>query len=171
MTTLTLEPLKRDSFAPFGDVIEMQGSHHFAINQGATVRYHDIARIMTAAQDGHAAISLARSQPLPSPLKVAMLERHPLASQAFIPQGQQPFIAIVAPAGDNLDPADIRAFLCDGSQGINYHAGVWHHSLLALRPDQDFVLVDLITRAPNCDEHHFEPRSQLSLDYSHLLTP
>ncbi|UTW13220.1 ureidoglycolate lyase [Marinobacterium rhizophilum] len=169
MKTLTLEPLQRDSFASFGEVIEMQGSHQFAINQGATVRYHDIARIMTAPQDGHAAISLARSQPLPSPLKVTMLERHPLASQAFIPQGQQPFIVIVAPPGETIDPADIRAFLCDGSQGINYHPGVWHHSLLALRPNQDFVLVDLITQASNCDEHHFEPGAQRSLDYSHLL--
>jgi ureidoglycolate lyase len=169
MTTLKLQPLQRDGFAPFGDVIEMQGSRHFAINQGATVRYHDIARIMTTPQDGHAAISLARSQPLASPLNITMLERHPLASQAFIPQGQQPFIVIVAPPGDVIDTANIRAFLCDGSQGINYHPGVWHHSLLALRPDQDFILVDLITQAPNCDEYHFEPRAQLSLDYSHLL--
>ncbi|WP_020680463.1 ureidoglycolate lyase [Marinobacterium rhizophilum] len=167
--TLDIQPLERASFAPFGDVIDMQGGHHFAINKGATVRYHDIGRIHAEPEAGHVAISLARSQPLPSPLNIEMLERHPLASQAFIPQGQKPFIVVVAPPGEQIDSQSIRAFLCDGSQGVNYHPGVWHHSLLALAPDQDFVLVDLITQKHNCDEHCFEADEQRRLEYSHLL--
>lgn len=168
-TTLKIEPLERTAFAPFGDVIEMDGSKNFAINGGATIRYHDIGQIFADPQDGHAAISLARSQPLTSPLSIKMLERHPLASQAFIPQAQTPFIVVVAPAGEPPDRRDIRAFLCDGTQGVNYHPGVWHHSLLALAPDQDFVLIDLITQKHNCDEHHLAPDAQPVLDFTQLL--
>lgn len=167
--TLELQPLERGSFSPFGDVIEMAGSRHFSINRGATQRFHDIARIVSEPADGHAAISLLRSQPLLSPLHIEMLERHPLASQAFIPQDHQPFIVVVAPRGERIDSDDIRAFLTDGKQGINYHPGVWHHSLLALAPDQDFIVVDLITPKSNCDERHFDSGDQLLLDYSGLL--
>jgi len=167
--TLELQPLERDSFSPFGDVIAMAGSRHFSINNGATQRFHDIARIVGEPADGHTAISLVRSQPLPSPLRIEMLERHPLASQAFIPQDDQPFIVVVAPRGDGIDSGDIRAFLADGKQGVNYHPGVWHHSLLALAPDQDFIVVDLITTKPNCDEHHFASGAQLLLDYSGVV--
>lgn len=166
--TLELQPLERDSFSPFGDVIEMAGSHHFSINNGATERFHDISQIVGDPADGHTAISLVRSQPLPSPLRIEVLERHPLASQAFIPQDDQPFIVVVAPRGDDIDLDDIRAFVADGKQGINYHPGVWHHSLLALAPSQDFILVDLITPKPNCDEHYFDSDEQLLLDYSGL---
>lgn len=165
---LELQPLERGSFSPFGDVIEMAGSHHFSINNGATERFHDIARIVGEPSDGHTAISLVRSQPLPSPLHIKVLERHPLASQAFIPRDDRPFIVVVAPRGDAIAPDDIRAFVADGKQGVNYHPGIWHHSLLALAPDQDFILVDLISSKPNCDEHYFDSGDQLILDYAGL---
>jgi len=88
-----------------------------------------------------------------------------------VPQDERPFIVVVAPPGDSIDSGEIRAFVSNGRQGVNYHPGVWHHSLLALSPDQDFILVDLITDRPNCDEHYFERDEQLTLDYSDLLNP
>ncbi|GGO75370.1 ureidoglycolate lyase [Marinobacterium nitratireducens] len=166
---LKIEPLSRDGFSAFGDVIEMEGSRHFPINNGATERFHDTARVFAQATEGYASISLARSQPLPSPLRIRMLERHPLGSQAFIPQDQRPFVVVVAPAGEQIDAGSIRAFVSNGRQGVNYHPGVWHHSLLALSADQDFVLVDLITAESNCDEYWFDDERQLTLDYAGLL--
>lgn len=44
MNTLTLEPLTRAAFEPFGDVIELDGAQHFPINGGTTERFHDLAR-------------------------------------------------------------------------------------------------------------------------------
>jgi hypothetical protein len=35
MRTLTIEPLTKEAFAPFGDVIETDGSDHFMINNGS----------------------------------------------------------------------------------------------------------------------------------------
>ncbi|MFJ2481791.1 ureidoglycolate lyase, partial [Pseudomonas sp. NPDC087598] len=38
MRTLQIEPLTKEAFAPFGDVIETDGSDHFMINNGSTMR-------------------------------------------------------------------------------------------------------------------------------------
>ena len=37
-------------------------------------------------------------------------------------------------------------------QGVNYHAGVWHHPLIALHARCDFVVFDRGGPEPNCDE-------------------
>lgn len=42
---LTIEPLTREAFAPFGDVIELEGAKQFPINQGTTIRFHDLANV------------------------------------------------------------------------------------------------------------------------------
>ena len=43
---LAIEPLTRDAFAPFGDVIEVAADHlSFPINAGTSQRFHDLARL------------------------------------------------------------------------------------------------------------------------------
>ena len=43
---------------------------------------------------------------------------------------------------DSTDPAQIRAFVTSGWQGVNYAKGVWHHPLIALGDVSDFIVVD-----------------------------
>ena len=79
------QPLTAAAFAPFGDVVEAGPQvRQFAINGGNTTRYHDLMRI-DVADGGHPIVSLFRGQPRMLPFCVAMLERHPLGSQAFVP--------------------------------------------------------------------------------------
>lgn len=155
MIVVKLERLDKASFAPFGDVIEIDGSDWFPINQGSTRRYHDLAPVHISGDDGRAGISLARGDAFNYPVVITMLERHPLGTQAWIPCTQTPFIAVVAPNGpdDRPDEAGLRAFYVQGSQGINYRQGVWHHPLRTLGQQGDFIVVDRIGTAPNCDEH------------------
>ena len=54
---LTIEPLTREAFAPFGDVIELEGAKQFPINQGTTIRFHDLANV-DVGEGGRALISL-----------------------------------------------------------------------------------------------------------------
>ena len=61
-----------------------------------------------------------------------MMERHPLASQAFIPMSGKPYLVVVAPAGEPPGVEDLKVFIARGDQGVNYATGVWHHPLLAL---------------------------------------
>jgi ureidoglycolate lyase len=139
--TLVIEPLTRAAFAPFGDVIELDGATQIPINLGTTIRYHDLAKVDVGDQDGRTLINLFRGQPRVLPFEVSMLERHPLGSQAFIPLNDKPYLVVVAPGGE-LDPAAIRAFVTSGWQGVNYAKGVWHHPLLALGEVSDFIVVD-----------------------------
>ena len=58
MRTLTIEPLTKEAFAPFGDVIETDGSDHFMINNGSTMRFHKLATVETATPEDNAIISV-----------------------------------------------------------------------------------------------------------------
>ena len=80
------KPLTREAFAAFGDVIEISDrATHFAINDGHTERYHDLASVDVTKDGGRTLINMFRSTPLVQPVALRMMERHPLSSQAFIP--------------------------------------------------------------------------------------
>jgi ureidoglycolate lyase len=135
---LKLEPLTREAFADFGDVIETQGAHHFAINQGMAERFHDLARIEMEG-DGQAIVSIFVGRAWPRPIAIRMLERHPLGSQAFIPLQQQDYLVVAAM---RPEASELRGFLARGTQGVNYGRNIWHHPLLALENESRFLVID-----------------------------
>jgi ureidoglycolate lyase len=163
MRTLIVEPLSKAAFAPFGDVIETAGSDHFLINNGSTQRFHRLADVHTATPDDKAIISIFRAQALAMPLTLRMLERHPLGSQAFMPLRGKPFLIVVAPLGDEPQSREVRAFVSDGQQGVNYHRGVWHHPILTIEQEDDFLVVDRSGEGNNCDEFFFAEEDLLVL--------
>lgn len=164
MRTLIIEPLTKEAFAPFGDVIETDGSDHFMINNGSTQRFHRLAEVQTATPDDKAIISIFRAEALQMPLIISMLERHPQGSQAFVPLLGNPFLIVVAPIGDEPDSELTRAFVTNGRQGVNYHRGVWHHPVLTIEKRDDFLVVDRSGAGNNCDEHFFAESQKLVLD-------
>ncbi|WP_206951699.1 ureidoglycolate lyase [Trinickia acidisoli] len=161
--TLSIEPLTRDAFAPFGDVIALDGARHFSINGGTTERFHDLATIDVSEAGGRALINVFRGQPRALPFEVAMMERHPLGSQAFIPLGEVRYLVVVAPPGP-FDAQRMRAFSVSGRVGVNYARGVWHHPLIALDAVADFLVVDRGGGQPNCDEIELDQPYALLLD-------
>ncbi len=146
-------PLTAAAFAPFGDVLSVADAIPKSINYGHTMRYDTGAALSLDAQNGRPGISIFRATPLANPIKITLMERHPLSSQAFFPLSKHPFLVVVAPKGD-LDPAKICTFLATPDQGVNYHPGVWHHYLLALNGISDFLVVDRLGDGENCDEVH-----------------
>ncbi|HTH73384.1 MAG TPA: ureidoglycolate lyase [Trinickia sp.] len=160
---LAVEPLTRAAFAPFGDVVSLDGARHFPINGGTTERFHDLATIDVTAGGGRPLINVFRGQPRALPLQVTMMERHPLGSQAFIPLADIRYLVVVAPAGE-FDIDRMRAFSVHGRTGVNYARGVWHHPLIALDAVSDFLVVDRGGNQPNCDEIVLSEPCLLSLD-------
>jgi ureidoglycolate lyase len=149
MKPLPIEPLTQAAFAPFGDVIAPDHAREtYPINAGTTLRFHDLARVDTGAQDGRSLISLCRAQPRAFPFAVRLLERHPLGSQAFIPLHAAPYLIVVA-TGPQDTP---RAFIAARGEGVNYLRGTWHHPLIALDRVTDFLVVDRGGSGENCDE-------------------
>ncbi|MEX1034692.1 MAG: ureidoglycolate lyase [Sneathiella sp.] len=159
---LKIEPLTREAFAPFGDVIETEGAEHFLINNGSTLRFHDLAKIETDA-GARVLVNIFRATPLDYPLAIRLVERHPKGSQAFFPLNNRPYLVLVAPKGECVQPEDLRAFHATGQQGVNYHVGTWHHPVLALEAISDFLVIDRGGEGMNCDEIHFTD-STLTLD-------
>ena len=164
MRKLLIEPLTKHAFAPFGEVIETDGSANFMINSGSTRRYHRLATVETSAPEDQAIISIFSVHALPMPTTIRMLERHPLGSQAFIPLLGQPFLIVVAPVAPSPEIDCVRAFRSNGRQGVNYHRGVWHHPVLALAAHDDFLVVDRSGAGNNCDEYFFDEEAHLRLD-------
>lgn len=147
-----VEPLSAAAFAPFGDLIEAGPEAECKlINQGFSQRFHDLARLDLSAEQGRASVNIFRTQPMPMPLTLRVLERHPLSSQAFIPLSPNPYLVVVAPAGI-LDETRIRLFLAQAHQGVNYYPGTWHHFCLALATDSDFLVIDRLGPGINCDQ-------------------
>ncbi|WP_076416710.1 ureidoglycolate lyase [Shewanella sp. UCD-KL12] len=151
LRVLTPKPLTQEAFRKFGDVIEASSkAKNFAINDGLTHRYHDLAKVDVNDNGGHALISIFRSKPLAEPVAIKMMERHPHGSQAFIPMGNHPYLVVVAPAGE-FDVKKIEVFIASSDQGVNYHKGTWHHFCLATVDESDFLVVDRGGEGDNCD--------------------
>jgi len=160
MRELTPEPLTAEAFAAFGRVIEASDDAvKLEINQGHAIRYDRLAEIDVADGGGIGAISLFRARPLEE-LVLRVFERHPLGSQSFVPLSGRPYLVAVAPAGD-FDPAEIRLFRADGNQGVHYRKGTWHHFLLVLEADSDFLVVDRAGPGDNCDEIALGPSDEV----------
>lgn len=156
--TLDITPLTAADFAPFGEVIEMAGAQHFPINQGTTERFHDLARLDLNGVGGKAIISIFETQPRPMPIKLDLMERHPLGSQAFYPLQDRDWLIVVAGGPDPVDidaPDNIKAFRASGQQGVNYARNVWHHPLLVLDSNSQFLIVDRKGPGNNLEEISF----------------
>lgn len=149
--TLDVAPISVEAFAPYGDVIEVRGDS-IPINQGKGWRYLDLAHIDVLAEGGRPAMSVVTAAPEPTPIVLRLMERHPLGSQVFAPMDGQSYVVVVAPAGDPPQVADIRAFLCNGKQAVNYHRGTWHHPMIALDTHCAFWEVHRAGPGMNCDE-------------------
>ncbi|MGQ7262122.1 ureidoglycolate lyase [Vreelandella sp. V005] len=153
MLELRAQPLTPEAFAPYGDVIDTRTADYFPINAGRTRRYHDLARVETLGQDARALINIFVSQPVEMPLALDFLECHPLGSQAFMPLHEERFLVVVAPKGEAIDSQDVRVFVTDGHQGVNYHAGTWHAIQSVLERKGRFLVVDRGGEGNNCLEY------------------
>lgn len=154
MSELAINPqiLTKSAFAPYGDVIEIDGATHWTINDGFAERFHDLATIDVAAEDGHPLINIFRAKPYQLPLPIRLMERHPLGSQAFFPLGNANFIVIVAPPDDLPQPKSLVAFVTGRGQGVSYARGVWHHPLIVIGETCEFLVIDRGGPGENCDE-------------------
>jgi len=152
---ISIEPLTREAYAPFGQVIEIEGAHHYPINGGMTERFHDLARVELGGVHPRPLISIARGQPYALPLTLKMVERHPFGSQAFYPLSQRPFLSIVCPDEGGI-PGTPRAFMCSPGQGINMAMNTWHGVLTPLGEVSDFLIIDRGGDGNNLEEYFFD---------------
>ena len=111
--TLRPEPLTRERFALYGDVIDASHDNVNAMNEARFERFDDLCQV--DMDGGDVAISVTRCRtPTSLPLRIDMVERHPHGSQAFVPLTPCRMVIVVAPPGEVVNPGDLRAFVTSG---------------------------------------------------------
>jgi ureidoglycolate lyase len=137
------QPLSPAAYAPYGHVImaSPRGEPGRPVNQGTARRFDHLAPLEDL-RPGRAALNVSVFRCAPRtrwPLAVELLEKHPASTQVFVPMNARRYLAVVALGGDRPDLATLAAFVATGVQGISYHAGVWHHPMIALDSEVDFT--------------------------------
>ena len=135
------KPINKENFSKFGDMITTENIKPVDINNGYAKRFDDIAKVDTSNNNGETTISIFSALKRSFPMKIDMMEKHPLGSQAFIPMKETTFLTLVAPKGEKLEIDKIESFIVPKGKGVNYKTGVWHFPLISTE-DMDFLVVD-----------------------------
>ena len=96
-------------------------------------------------------------------MKIDMMEKHPLGSQAFIPMKETIFLCFVAPPGDAPELNKIQSFIIPPKMGVNYNPGIWHFPLISTE-DTNFLVIDRKGSGENLVIHKFE-KEEIVLEY------
>ena len=66
--------------------------------------------------------------PVKGPVFPEAMERYPYSNQIFIPQNDTRQLVAVCPSNGDGEPnlSEFKTFTAEGSQTVNYYAGVWH---------------------------------------------
>ena len=143
MSIINIIPKKitKENFSPFGDIISTRDAKPIDINAGYAKRFDDLANINTSKDNGKTIVSIFSAKKRSFPMKIDMMEKHPLGSQAFIPMKETTFLVLVAPENDKPDLNKIESFIVPSGVGINYKPAIWHFPLIATE-DMNFLVVD-----------------------------
>ena len=139
--TITPKNITKENFSKFGDMITTDGITPIKINEGFAERFDGIANLDTSKDNGETTICIFSALKRDFPMKVDMMEKHPLGSQAFIPMKPTTFLVLVAPIGDKPDFSKIESFIVPPGIGVNYNAGIWHFPLICTE-NMNFLVVD-----------------------------
>ena len=160
MNSISVEQLDTDIFSRFGNIIQKKNALELrSINQGTTTRHHNISKLSLESKNGNSGISVFSGSPRSFPLEIKIMEKHPIASQSFLPIQDYDWLVVVSEEKNDLpDLSTLRCFHVNGDTGITYHENVWHHPLL-VRKKQDFWVIDRINdqedASVNLKEYNF----------------
>ena len=169
MNKIKIEEITKENFLPFGHLIQKNNCvKEFTINQGTTKRFHQISNLELNLEKGEPSISIFAGTPRPKPILIKIMEKHPLATQTFLPIQDFNWLTVVALENNGLpDLSSLRCFSVNGSTGLTYNKNTWHHPLLVLQK-QDFWVVDRINdleeKNKNLSEYNFHSDEHVCID-------
>jgi len=162
---MLIKPIKitKANFSAFGDVISSNDIKPTDINAGYAKRFDNLANINTTKEKGETIVSIFSALKRSFPMKIDMMEKHPLGSQAFIPMKETTFLSFVAPPGEKPDINKIESFIIPPRTGINYKPGIWHFPLISTE-NTNFLVIDRKGDGENLIIHKFE-KEKIILEY------
>ena len=147
--------ITRENFAAYGDLISSDAIKPMNINAGYAKRFDNLAKINTSKNKGETIVNIFSALKRSFPMKIDMMEKHPLGSQAFVPMKETIFLSFVAPPGDGPKINKIQSFIIPPKTGINYKPGIWHFPLISTE-DTDFLVIDRKGSGNNIITHKFD---------------
>lgn len=124
--SLTIQPMTREAFAPYGEIIGKCGDVALDLDGGSA---------NVAAQTVEA-----------RPMKFDFLGRHLRSEQFFAPLGgAKSVIAVAPPSEEGETVPDINrmaAFLVEGTDAFKLHRGTWHVSAFPVSERATFLVLD-----------------------------
>lgn len=163
MKVVKAKNITKKNFSKFGQLIDASKKNPISINDGYAKRFDDLINIDVSKDKGRAIISIFNAKKRSFPMKIDMMEKHPLGSQAFMPMKETTFLTFVAPPGDLPKIEKIKSFIVPPKKGINYKPGVWHFPLISTE-DTDFLVIDRQGNGDNLIIHNFN-QGELLLKY------
>ena len=155
--------ITRENFAAYGDLISSNSIKPININAGYAKRFDNLAKINTSKDKGETIVSIFSALKRSFPMKIDMMEKHPLGSQAFVPMKEPIFFCFVAPPGDGPEINKIQSFIIPPKTGINYKPGIWHFPLISTE-DTNFLVIDRKGIGKNIIIHKFK-KEKIILSY------
>jgi len=136
-----VEPLIGEVFAPYGDVLEP--GNKSPDQDYAIYKYWDKIAKLSFSNDP---TELGYLRVFRRPFNFDKMERHNKASQSFIPVTRSSsFIAVAKGKQDEQqtlpDLNTLKAFILDGTKGINLYPGTWHWSIFPIDESADYIMV------------------------------
>ena len=147
--------ITRENFSAYGDLISSNSIKPIDVNAGYAKRFNDLAKINTSKNKGETIVSIFSALKRSFPMKIDMMEKHPLGSQAFVPMKETIFLSFVAPPGDVPEINKIQSFIIPPKMGINYKPGIWHFPLIPTE-DTNFLVIDRKGSGENLIIHKFD---------------
>lgn len=156
MPLLGARPISAGAYAPYGAVVEAgDPARARRANHGDALAWDALATLENLrGAHARATASLFRCLAHRAPrIPVQRLERHPNSTQLFVPMRVARYLVVVA-RGDGAPALDtLEAFVVSGPRAITYAPGVWHHPMIALDEDADFVNVIFVDGTErDCEE-------------------
>jgi len=141
-----VKPIKisRSNFSAYGDLISPDDINPMDINAGYAKRFDNLANIDTLKDEGKTIVSIFSALKRTFPMKIDMMEKHPLGSQSFIPMKETIFLSFVAPPGDAPEINKIESFIIPPRTGINYKPGIWHFPLISTEKQTFLLLIEKV---------------------------
>ena len=160
-----IKPVKisRSNFSSYGDLISTDDVDPMNINEGYAKRFDNLANLDTSKDSGKTIVSIFSALKRTFPMKIHMMEKHPLGTQAFIPMKETTFLAFVAPSGESPEIDKIQSFVIPPKRGINYKPGIWHFPLISTE-SLNFLVIDRKGSGDNLIIHKFE-KEKIILHY------
>ena len=155
--------ITRKNFAAYGNLISSDNIKPIDINDGYAKRFDNLANVNTSRDGGETIVSIFSTLKRTFPMKIDMMEKHPLGSQAFIPMKETTFLSFVAPPAESPDISKIQSFIIPPKTGINYKPGIWHFPLISTE-NMNFLVVDRKGVGDNLIIYNFE-KEKVTLEY------